>query len=87
MPIDLVKPLNDVFALTQPSLRPSNMNFLPPQVFCDPTLPGPGGAPAGVAEVGPGRVYVSGKSAAASGRITQCQLEVGGIAHELYFNR
>ena len=50
------------------------------QVFCDPTLPGPDGEPAGVAEVGPGRVYVSGggggKSAAA-GRITQCQLEVG----------
>ena len=82
MPIDLVKPLNDVFALTQPSLRPFIMNFLP-QVFCDPTLPGPGGAHAGVAEVGPGRVYVSGKSAAASGRITQCQLEVGGIAQEL----
>ena len=52
------------------------MNFHP-QVFCAPTLPGPDGAPAGVAEVGPGRVYVSGKSAAA-GRITQCQLEVGG---------
>ena len=81
MPIDLVKP--HVFALTQPSLRPFIMNFLP-QVFCDPTLPGPDGAPAGVAEVGPGRVYVSGKSAAAaSGRITQCQLEVGGIAQEL----
>ena len=48
-------------------------------MFCDPTLPGPDGDPAGVAEVGPGRVYVSGggKSAAAgTGRITQCQLEV-----------
>ena len=30
-----------------------------------------------MAEVGPGRVYVSGGGKPAVGRITQCQLEVG----------